>query len=97
MSRTSGTEAALGHDFGEWTTAEAPTCTVPGVRRRTCRRSGCSAEEEESIPATGVHQASAPVRENEVAATCLGEGTPGLRLPWAMISENGPQRRTPPA
>ena len=75
MSRTYETEAALGHDFGEWTTAEAPTCTVPGVRRRTCRREGCSAEEEESIPATGVHQASAPVRENEVAATCLGEGS----------------------
>ena len=75
MSRTYETEAALGHDFGEWTTAEDPTCTVPGVRRRTCRRSGCSAEEEESIPATGVHQASAPVRENEVAATCLGEGS----------------------
>ena len=75
ISRTYETEDALGHDFGEWTTAEAPTCTVPGVRRRTCRRSGCSAEEEESIPATGVHQASAPVRENEVAATCLGEGS----------------------
>ena len=75
ISRTYETEDALGHDFGEWTTAEDPTCTVPGVRRRTCRRSGCSAEEEESIPATGVHQASAPVRENEVAATCLGEGS----------------------
>ena len=75
ISRTYETEDALGHDFGEWTTAEAPTCTVPGVRRRTCRREGCSAEEEESIPATGVHQASAPVRENEVAATCLGEGS----------------------
>ena len=75
ISRTYETEDALGHDFGEWTTAEDPTCTVPGVRRRTCRRSGCGAEEEESIPATGVHQASAPVRENEVAATCLGEGS----------------------
>ena len=75
ISRTYETEDALGHDFGEWTTAEDPTCTVPGVRRRTCRRSGCSAEEEEAIPATGVHQASAPVRENEVAATCLGEGS----------------------
>ena len=75
MSRTYETEDALGHDFGEWTTAEAPTCTVPGVRRRTCRRSGCSAEEEESIPATGVHQAANPERENEVAATCLGEGS----------------------
>ena len=75
ISRTYETEDALGHDFGEWTTAEAPTCTVPGVRRRTCRRSGCSAEEEESIPATGVHQAANPERENEVAATCLGEGS----------------------
>ena len=75
MSRTSGTEAALGHDFGEWTTEEDPTCIVPGVKRRTCRRSGCGAEEEESIPATGVHQAANPERENEVAATCLGEGS----------------------
>ena len=75
ISRTYETEDALGHDFGEWTTAEDPTCTVPGVRRRTCRRSGCSAEEEESIPATGVHQAANPERENEVAATCLGEGS----------------------
>ena len=75
ISRTYETEDALGHDFGEWTTAEDPTCTVPGVRRRTCRRSGCSAEEEESIPATGVHQAADPERENEVAATCLGEGS----------------------
>ena len=75
ISRTYETEDALGHDFGEWTTAEDPTCTVPGVRRRTCRRSGCGAEEEESIPATGVHQAANPERENEVAATCLGEGS----------------------
>ena len=75
ISRTYETEDALGHDFGEWTTEEDPTCIVPGVKRRTCRRSGCGAEEEESIPATGVHQAANPERENEVAATCLGEGS----------------------
>ena len=75
ISRTYETEDALGHDFGEWTTEEDPTCIVPGVKRRTCRRAGCGAEEEESIPATGVHQAANPERENEVAATCLGEGS----------------------
>ena len=75
ISRTFRTEAALGHAYGAWTVVNAPTCSAPGVRHRTCQRSGCEAEEVESIPATGEHKASAPVRENETDAGCETAGS----------------------
>ena len=45
------TEPALGHDWGEWTVAKAPTATENGIRIRTCKRQGCGVTEQQAIPA----------------------------------------------
>ena len=42
---------ALGHDFGEWTTAVAATCTADGSEVRVCSR--CSEKETRTTEATG--------------------------------------------
>lgn len=47
------TEAALGHDMTDWITVTEATATAEGLKRKTCRRSGCSYAEIGSIPATG--------------------------------------------
>ena len=61
----------LGHDWGEWETVENATCGVEGLKRRACRREGCGAEEEQSIPATGAHVTpEEPTIENYVEGSC---------------------------
>lgn len=43
--------AALGHDWGSWTTTVAPTATTSGTQQRKCSR--CSEVETKVLPATG--------------------------------------------
>ena len=43
--------AALGHDFGEWTTTREPTATEDGEQQRECSR--CGEKQTQPIPATG--------------------------------------------
>ena len=62
------TEAALGHDFGEWETVAEPDCTHEGKRQRVCTR--CEETEQETIPAKG----HTPVTEPAIAATCTASG-----------------------
>ena len=51
ISRETVTIPALGHDFGEWTQATAPTCTEVGEETRHCTR--CSAADTRSVDALG--------------------------------------------
>lgn len=45
------TKAALGHDWGSWTTTKAATCTETGTQKHTCSR--CSVSATQSISALG--------------------------------------------
>jgi len=62
------TVAALGHDCGQWTTAEAPTCTKNGQNRRDCSR--CDYYETQLVSALGHTSQTVPA----VAATCTATG-----------------------
>ena len=64
---------ALGHDWGDWTETQAPSCTEPGEETRTCKRDGTHKETRE-IPPTG-HTPGEAVHENEVPATCTEPGS----------------------
>ena len=46
----------LGHSFGEWEIVTAPTAQNDGLKKRSCTRYGCSAFEEEIIPAKEVER-----------------------------------------
>ena len=62
---------ATGHQWGEWHTALAKTCTTDGKEERVCSK--CSKTEERTIPATG-HTLK---KEEGVAATCTKDGHEG--------------------
>ena len=62
---------ATGHQWGEWHTALAKTCTTDGKEERVCSK--CSKTEERTIPATG-HTLK---KEEGVAATCTNDGHEG--------------------
>lgn len=62
---------ATGHQWGEWHTALAKTCTTDGKEERVCSK--CSEKEERTIPATG-HTLK---KEEGVAATCTNDGHEG--------------------
>ena len=62
---------ATGHQWGEWHTALAKTCTTDGKEVRECSK--CSKTEERTIPATG-HTLK---KEEGVAATCTKDGHEG--------------------
>lgn len=62
---------ATGHQWGEWHTALAKTCTTDGKEERVCSK--CSEKEERTIPATG----HTPKKEEGVAATCTNNGHEG--------------------
>lgn len=62
---------ATGHQWGEWHTALAKTCTTDGKEERVCSK--CSEKEERTIPATG----HTPKKEEGVAATCTNDGHEG--------------------
>lgn len=62
---------ATGHQWGEWHTALAKTCTTDGKEERVCSK--CSEKEERTIPATG-HTLK---KEEGVAATCTKDGHEG--------------------
>ena len=51
MARETVTGETLGHDFGDWQTTTAPTCTEPGEARRDCSR--CDAFETKEVSALG--------------------------------------------
>ena len=62
---------ATGHQWGEWHTALAKTCTTDGKEERVCSK--CSEKEERTIPATG----HTPKKKEGVAATCTNNGHEG--------------------
>ena len=62
---------ATGHQWGEWHTALAKTCTTDGKEVRVCSK--CSEKEERTIPATG-HTLK---KEEGVVATCTKDGHEG--------------------
>lgn len=62
---------ATGHQWGEWHTALAKTCTTDGKEVRECSK--CSKTEERTIPATG-HTLK---KEEGVVATCTKDGHEG--------------------
>ena len=62
------TVAALGHDYGEWEQAVAPTCTVPGARTKVCTR--CGERVTETVEATG----HSVVDVSAKAADCTHDG-----------------------
>lgn len=62
---------ATGHQWGEWHTALAKTCTTDGKEERVCSK--CSEKEERTIPVTG----HTPKKEEGVAATCTNNGHEG--------------------
>ena len=64
------TQAALGHDFGEWTQTTAPTCMAVGTETRYCSR--CDATETRPVDALE-HNLS---RTEPKAATCTEDGNP---------------------
>ena len=64
---------ALGHDWGDWTETQAPSCTEAGEEARTCKRDETHKETRE-IPPTG-HTPGEAVHENEVPATCTEAGS----------------------
>ncbi|MER2024501.1 MAG: InlB B-repeat-containing protein [Eubacteriales bacterium] len=72
LSRTTVEDAALGHNWGEWTETKAPTCTEPGEETRTCER--CSEKETRVIDAVG-HDWGEWVVTKEVTDTEDGEET----------------------
>ena len=61
----------LGHDWGDWQTDSAPTCTEEGIEFRFCNR--CGERDERSVEALG-HDFGAPTQENVVEPTCTTEG-----------------------
>ena len=72
LSRTTVEDAALGHNWGEWSETKAPTCTEPGEESRTCAR--CSEKETRASDALG-HNWGAWVVTKEVTETEDGEET----------------------
>ena len=60
---------ALQHDWGEWVTVTAPTCTASGKQKHTCTREGCGATEEQAVAATG-HKYT----ETVIPPTCTEDG-----------------------
>ena len=62
---------ATGHEWGEWKTTLAQTCTTDGKEERVCSK--CSKTEERTIPATG-HTLK---KEEGVVATCTKDGHEG--------------------
>lgn len=59
------------HWFSEWAEVKAPSCNEYGKEERTCL---CGETEERNIEMTE-HTGKAPVKENEVAATCQAAGS----------------------
>ena len=70
LSRESVTVEAEGHNYESHVTV--PSCTEDGVRTYICI--GCGDTYTEAISATG-HTEGEVVVENEVAATCTGDGS----------------------
>ena len=60
---------ALGHDWGEWETTAAPSCTAAGVQTRTCAK--CGEEETQSFGKATGHTS---VVAQRVEPTCTENG-----------------------
>ncbi len=67
LTRTHVTTDPLGHDWGEWTVTDEPTCTADGVETRSCAR--CQESETRPVDALG-HDYTAAV----TAPTCTAGG-----------------------
>ena len=79
------TVAALGHDWGEWTTVTAATCDADGIEKRVCK-TDASHVEENTLPAFG-HTAGTAEMEDKVEATCTVNGTYNMVVYCATCSE----------
>lgn len=66
------------HDFGEWVTTTAPTCTTAGTETRKC--TVCGASESREIPATVVHDFGEWVTTKQPTTEVEGEQTRVCRL-----------------
>ena len=65
---TANQTSALGHNYGNYTTTKAPTCTATGTETATCSR--CSATTSRTLSALG----HSPVTDAAVEATCTTAG-----------------------
>ncbi len=63
---------ALGHDYGDWQRIKTPTCTDQGLDRRTCRRDGCGAVEDNVLDMT---EHTIEEFGDEKAANCTEAGS----------------------
>ena len=59
------------HVWGGWVTSKEATCTVSGLKIRTCTAPDCNQSEEEPIPETGAHKWVV----KSTTATCGAAGT----------------------
>lgn len=83
---------ATGHQWGEWHTALAKTCTTDGKEERVCSK--CSEKEERTIPATGHDVKLVGAKDStctskgysgdEVCKTCRKTIKTGHELPLAQ-------------
>ena len=58
------------HTYGEWTTKDEPTCTVKGIKEKTCE---CGHKVSEEVDALG-HDYTVEVPGSAVAETCTTNG-----------------------
>ena len=80
------TEAALGHDWGEWTVTTPATCGKEGVETRVCKRDP-NHTETRAIAKLTTHTPGEPTKENEVAATCGKDGSYDLVTKCTVCGE----------
>lgn len=71
LTREHETVESLGHDWDEWQTDYAPTCTDRGVDYRICTR--CNQMEQRDVDELG-HEPGEPVQENYLEPTVTTEG-----------------------
>jgi hypothetical protein len=72
LERKTVHDSALGHEWGEWVVVEEPTCQKVGKKERVC--SVCGEVESEILPIVD-HVAGEAVKENEVPADCVTDGS----------------------
>ena len=73
IRKTTYTTDPIGHDWGEWKTTTASTCSKEGVQTRVCKNNAAHTETR-SIVKLSHTAATTPVKENEEPATCTENG-----------------------
>ena len=78
--------AKTGHDWTDWQTIRVPYCVEDGLDIRTCN--WCGAEEERTVPATGIHQLTV-VNAKEATETEKGYTGDTVCTRCGLIIEKG--------